>query len=72
MPEIVELQKSFEMIPNSRKKILHLLIPILRAPFDAEKRYERKTVQNMDFTGVKIAWVELKSIKRVRFTSSTC
>ena len=54
MPEIVELQKSFEMIPNSRKKILHLLIPILRAPFDAEKRYERKTVQKWILRGLKV------------------
>ena len=29
--------------------------------FDAEKRYERKTVEKMDFTGVEIAWVDMKS-----------
>ena len=44
-----------------RKKISHLLILILRARLDAEKSNSQKTGQKMDFTGVEIAWVDMKS-----------
>ena len=44
-----------------RKKISHLLILIYRARINAEKRYAEKTTQKMDFTGVEIAWVDMKS-----------
>ena len=43
------------------KKISHLLILILRARLDAEKSNSQKTGQKMDFTGVEIAWVDMKS-----------
>ena len=37
------------------------MILIYRARINAEKRYAEKTTQKMDFTGVEIAWVDMKS-----------
>ena len=60
------------MDQKMRKKIPHLLIPIIYTSFDAVKGNTRKIVQKIDFMEVKIAWVELKSYKAVGFISSTC
>ena len=45
------------------RKIPHLLILIYRARVNVEKRYAEKTTQKMDFTGVEIAQVDVKSYK---------
>ena len=42
-------------------KICNILIPNLWARLNAEKNYDQKTGQKMDFTGVEIAWVKMKS-----------
>ena len=55
----------FHIDQKMRQKISHLLILIYRARIDAEKRYAEKMTQKIDFTGVEIAWVELKSNKPV-------
>ena len=37
------------------------MIPNLWARLNAEKSYGQKTDQKMDFTGVEMAWVDMKS-----------
>ena len=74
MAQINELQKSFEMIINLNQfpgNQNPSLIPNLWARLNAEKSYDQKTGQKIDFTGVKIVWVELKSYEPVGLTSST-
>ena len=39
----------------------NILIPNLWARLNAEKSYGQKTGQKIDFTGVEIAWVDMKS-----------
>ena len=51
-----KLQKIPEFNLKMRKKVSQRLIPILRAPFDAEKSYSPKN----DFAEAKIAWVKLE------------
>ena len=55
------LRQTLDIYQKMRKKIPHLLIWIYRARINAEKRYAEKTTQKMDFTGVEIAWVDMKS-----------
>ena len=55
------IRQTFLLDQKMRKKIPHLLIPIIWTPFDAEKSIIRKIVQKIDFTEVKMAWVEFKS-----------
>ena len=70
---IIRSFKSFPAMTRlMRKKIPHLLIPILWPPLDAEKSYIRKIVPKTDFTGIQIVWVELKSNKPVGLISSIC
>ena len=57
------LPQTLDNDQKMRKKISHLLILILRARLDAEKSNSQKTGQKMDFTGVKIAWVDIKFIE---------
>ena len=54
------LRRTFHGYQKMHKKTPHLLVPILWPPLDAEKRYKRKTIQKIDFTGVEIAWVDVK------------
>ena len=55
------LSQTLDIDQKMRKKISHLLILIYRARLDAEKSNGQKTGQKMDFTGVEIAWVDMKS-----------
>lgn len=57
------MSQTFHIYQTMRKKIPHLLILILWARSDAVKSYAEKTAQKIDFTGVKIAWVKVKSNK---------
>ena len=63
---------NFSHRSKDAQKIPYLLILIHRARIDAEKHYAEKTTQKIDFTGVKISWVDLKSKKLVGLISSTC
>ena len=42
-------------------QICNILIPSLWARLNAEKSYGQKTSQKIDFTGVEIVWVDMKS-----------
>ena len=55
------MRQTFHIYQKMRKKIPRLLILIYRARINAEKRYAEKTTQKMDFTGVEIALVDMKS-----------
>ena len=55
------MSQTLDIDQKMRKKISHLLILIYRARLDAEKINGQKTGQKMDFTGVEIAWVDMKS-----------
>jgi len=57
------IRQSFRIYQKMHKKIPHILILILRARINAEKRYAEKKSHKMDLTGVEIAWVDVKSNK---------
>ena len=69
-PWVDIVRQLFDKIFRIPYQISHLVIPILGAPVNAEKSYEWKTVQKMGFTGVKIAWVDVKSNKYPQFRIS--
>ena len=55
------LRQTFHIDQKMHRKFPHLLILIYRARIDAEKQYAEKKTQRSKITGVKIAWVEMKS-----------
>ena len=55
------MRQTFNVYQKMRKQIPHLLILIYRVRINAEKRYAENTTQKIDFTGVEITWVDVKS-----------
>ena len=57
------MRQTFQIDQKMRKKILHLLIPILSRGRWGKYGFEWKTDQKVEITGVEIAWVKGKNTK---------